>query len=125
MWSCNLFNSLFFVLLKLGSLHELIEGLNHAEDNECNDQEVDDCADECTKVNAVLGARNWNRKTRNLGATARDQLNKWVDDVIDKGGNNSGKCAANDDTNSHVHNIALLDKLFKLLDKLFHFIPFV
>ncbi len=47
-------------------------------------REVDDCTDKRTKVNAVLGARNWNRKTRNPVPPARDQLNKWADDAIDK-----------------------------------------
>ncbi len=64
--------------------------------NECNDQEVDDYLINAPKSMPFWVPGNWNRKTRNPVPPARDQLNKWVDDVIDKGGNNSGKCAAND-----------------------------
>ncbi len=87
---CGTATSLHQPLLRpsSGSLHEL-RGANHAENNECNDQEVDDCADECTKVNTILGTRDWNGRSE-TSVPPPETSNKWVNDVIDKGGNSSG-----------------------------------
>ena len=97
---------------------EFVHGLDEEEHDERDDQEIDDGADEGAEIDAVLGTRHGNGESRDLGAAARHQLDERVDDVVGQRCDDRGECAADDDADGHIHDIAFGDEFLELVHDL-------
>ena len=115
---CSLFLCYLFLLLEVA---ELVDTLNHQEDDECHDKEVENCGDEVTESD---GANVENRCHLFDCLSACD----FADDELDAGHNNvvakrfydCAESSADDNADCEIHYIALTDEFFEFSHKLFH-----
>jgi hypothetical protein len=97
-------------------LLEAVHGLDHAEDDEGDDEEVDDSRDEGTEVDG--GARH--DEACDLGAAAGDEGDQRIDDVRAERRHDVREGTADDDADCHIHHIAAGHELPEFLDEAAH-----
>ena len=107
---------------------QLVDALEHQEDTEGDDEEVDDVLNEttvgeyrcsgflCGSQRGVVSIAKIDEQIGKVDA-ASSQADDRHEHVVDQRGDNLSKRAADDDTDSHVHYVALHGKLFEFTDK--------
>lgn len=100
---------------------QAVDEFDKHEDAQGNDEEVDD------RLNEIANGKHRCIFTFAQGNGQRTEINaagQRGDDgrkqVIDKAGDDAGKCAADNHTNGHVDDIALEGKVLEFLDELVH-----
>lgn len=102
----------------MNARHRRIHNFHKQKYNQCHNQEIDHGGDKFPVIECDI-ARDIPREL--VKVHAAEQTKDWVDNVIDKRGNDACECAADDDTDSHVHHISFADKLLKFFEKfLYH-----
>lgn len=97
---------------------QLVDAFDEQEYHQRNDKEVDDRADEGTKVDAVRRACHWNNQARYTRAATGNEHNEGLDDVADERRDDSRESCADDDADRHVHHASATDELFEFADEL-------
>ena len=104
----------------------LVHSLHQHEHHKCDDQEVDDRHDEtaiskdCTASfisscdSRVIPTKIDEQATK-INAT-HEKADDWVDQVSHEAAHDCRERGTDDDTNSHVHDIAFGDKVFEFVD---------
>lgn len=116
-------DNLFTLLVEALAYHaagvmQLVQTLDEHEHDPCDDQEVDDSADERAEIDAIRRACYGDDQARNACSAASYEHDEWLDDVINERGDDSRERCANDDADSHIHHISAADKLFEFADDL-------
>ena len=105
----------------LSDVLRLVERFNDKEQNKRHQQEVDHCGNEIS-VGERCGVFLAAESDSPMGEidSAGDRTEDRHNDVIDEGIHDALECAADDNTDCQIENIALADELFELFDKFFH-----
>ncbi len=101
----------------LAQVHELVHGFQHTEQNECQNDKVNDGRDECTDAQVDVKRQVQHNITE---ICLEQNANDGVDDVVRQRSDQRGECAADENTDGHVHHVAFQGKSFELFQELFH-----
>ena len=117
---CRFFCRFFLFSSFLG----LVDRLDHSEEYECKDDEVEDCRDECTDTDEHFT----NVDADGTEVCLKEQADNRVDDVFNQRVDDGLECTADDNADSHVHDIAsqceCLEFFHKFLHKLLFLSPY-
>ena len=90
----------------LAHLHQLVHGLDDAEQHKGHNQEVDDRRDKGTVLENQLAIAE-NIPHHGVKVDLAQDAQNGADEVIGQGCDQRGECAADDDTDGHIHHVAL------------------
>lgn len=109
---------LFFLARQLlADVLRLVHGLHQHKHHERHNEEVNARADERAEVDVGAG---YHQTGNGIGATTCDYGNQRIDDVRGQRRHNGRERTADDNANGQVHNIAAIDELLELGEKLLH-----
>lgn len=94
---------------------QLVNEFYQAEDHKCCDQEIDDRCDKITVHQHRCGVTASQLHIQIRKIRASEDCQNRSKDVLIQRSNDSGKCAADDHADCHIHYISPQNKLFKFL----------
>ena len=96
---------------------QLVDEFYQAEDHKCGDQEIDDRCDKITVHQHRCGVTASQLHIQIRKIRASEDCQNRSKDVLIQRSNDSGKCAADDHADCHIHYISPQNKLFKFLNE--------